>query len=127
MTRLAIARTFLTEYAKLDKKVQGAVDAAVAGLAKHAQPGQHLEKPKHTGDDRIRLMRVNTRWRGVVLAPAAGTAAHPATDTYCLVALLPRDKANAYAIGSLPLAQRQSAQRRQAPGQNPPASSRRSA
>jgi hypothetical protein len=44
-------------------------------------------------------MRVDTRWRGIVLAPAAGTAANTATDTYCLVTLLPRDKANAYAIG----------------------------
>ena len=97
MTRLAIGKAFLAEYAKLDKKVQGAVDAAVARLAKHAHPGLHLEKPKNTGDDRIRLMRVDTRWRGIVLTPATGTAANTATDTYCLVALLPREKANAYA------------------------------
>jgi hypothetical protein len=94
MTRLAIARAFLAEYAKLDQKVQGAVDAAVARLAKHAHPGQHLEKPKCSRDDRIRLMRVDTRWRGIVLTPAAGAA-----DTYCLITLLPRDKANAYAAG----------------------------
>ena len=41
-------------------------------------------------------MRVDTRWRGIVLTPAAG---QPASDTYCLVTLLPRDKANAYAAG----------------------------
>ncbi len=112
MARLAIARAFLAEYAKLDKKVQGAVDAAVAGLAKHAHPGQYLEKPKNIRDDRIRLMRVDTRWRGVVLAPAAGAAANTATDTYCLVTLLPRDKANAYATSHLPPVQRQPARRR---------------
>jgi len=95
VARLAIARAFLAEYAKLDTKVQGAVDAAVARLAKHAHPGQHLEKPPYTRDDRIRLMRVDTRWRGIVLVPAAGAAA----DTYCLITLLPRDKANAYAAG----------------------------
>jgi hypothetical protein len=39
-------------------------------------------------------MRVDTRWRGIVLTPAAG---QPASDTYCLVMLLPRDKASAYA------------------------------
>ena len=44
-------------------------------------------------------MRVDTRWRGIVLTPAAGP---PASDTYCLVMLLPRDKANAYATGRLP-------------------------
>ena len=97
MARLAIARSVLADYAKLDQKVQWAVDAAVARLAKHAQPGQHLEKPTNTRDDRIRLMRVDTRWRGIVLTPAAGTDAHTAADTYCLVMLLPRDKANAYA------------------------------
>jgi hypothetical protein len=106
VARLAIARAFLAEYAKLDKKVQGAVDAAVTRLAKHAHPGQQLEKPKHTRDDRIRLMRVDTRWRGIVLAPAAGSAAGTAADTYCLIALLPRDKANAYATSHLPSARR---------------------
>lgn len=92
MARLAIARPFLAEYAKLDEKVQGAVDAAVTRLAKHTHPGQHLEKPKNTRDDRIRFMRVDTRWRGIVLAVG---------DTYCLVTLLPRDMANAYATGHL--------------------------
>lgn len=81
-------------------KAQSAVGAAVTRLAKHAHPGQQLEKPKHTRDDRIRLMRVDTRWRGIVLTPAAGPAAN--TDTYCLITLLPRDKANAYAAGRLP-------------------------
>lgn len=97
MARLAIARAFLSEYSKLDRKVQGAVDAAVSRLAKHAHPGLHLEKPNNTRDDRIRLMRIDTRWRGIVLAPAAGAAAHTDADTYCLITLMPRDKANAYA------------------------------
>jgi len=33
-------------------------------------------------------MRVDTRWRGIVLTPAAG---QPASDTYCLVMLLEPD------------------------------------
>jgi hypothetical protein len=90
LARLAIAKGFLAEYAKLDKNVQAAVDTAIAAFARHPQPGLHLEKPQHTHDDRIRIMPVDTRWRGVVLAPAAG-------DTYCLVTVLPQDKANAYA------------------------------
>jgi hypothetical protein len=57
VARLAIARTFLAEYAKLDTKVQGAVDAAVTRLAKHAHPDQHLEKPTHTRDDRMSVLR----------------------------------------------------------------------
>jgi hypothetical protein len=122
MARLAIARAFLAEYAKLDTKVQGAVDAAVARLAKHAHPGQHLEKPKNTGDDRIRFMRVDTRWRGIVLTPAAGTAAHTATDTYCLVTLLPRDKANAYATSLRAAAMGSRSQARCSPGRIRPES-----
>ncbi len=35
VARLAIARALLAEYAKLDTKAQGAVDATVARLAKH--------------------------------------------------------------------------------------------
>ncbi|HET9966682.1 MAG TPA: UvrD-helicase domain-containing protein, partial [Streptosporangiaceae bacterium] len=103
MARLAIARGFLGEYAKLDSDVQKAVDAAISTFARHPQPGHHLEKPKHTRDARIRLLPVDERWRGIVLAPA-GTGAtkdksqdKSATDTYCLVTVLPQEQADAYA------------------------------
>ena len=86
MARLAIARGFLAEYAKLDKDVRGAVDVAIAEFAGHAQPGELLEKPQHSWDDRIRTIQVDGGWRGVVLAPETG-------DTYCLITVLPRDKA----------------------------------
>jgi superfamily I DNA/RNA helicase len=94
MARLAISQAFLAEYAKLDKDVQVAVDAAVARFARHAHPAQHLHKPENGRDDRIRLMPVNGRWRGVVLAP---TATGPTAGTYCLVTVLPQDQAAAYA------------------------------
>ena len=103
MARLAIAKAFLGEYAKLDKDVQYAVDAAITTFARHPHPGQHLEKPRHSRDDRIRLMPVDRGWRGVVLAPASGTAGaatDPTRDTYCLVTVLPQDKANAYDLVS---------------------------
>ncbi len=90
MARLAIGKGFLTEYGRLDKDVQGAVDAAIAKFAKHPHPGSHLEKPQRSWDDRIRTLEVDNRWRGIVLAPMTG-------DTYCLVTILPKDKAKAYA------------------------------
>src|ERR1700730_10060247 len=90
VARLAIGKGFLTEYGRLDKDVQGAVDAAIAKFAKHPHPGSHLEKPKRSWDDRIRTLEVDNRWRGIVLAPMTG-------DTYCLVTILPKDKAKAYA------------------------------
>ncbi|MGH3278678.1 MAG: UvrD-helicase domain-containing protein, partial [Trebonia sp.] len=90
MARLAIGKGFLTEYGRLDQDVRSAVDAAIANFAKHPHPGVHLEKPQSSRDDRIRTLKVNSHWHGVVLAPATG-------DTYCLVTILPQDKANAYA------------------------------
>ncbi|HEX5302944.1 MAG TPA: UvrD-helicase domain-containing protein, partial [Streptosporangiaceae bacterium] len=106
MARLAIARGFLGEYAKLDSDVQKAVDAAISTFARHPQPGRHLEKPKHTRDTRIRLLPVDDRWRGIVLAPAGTSGTKDtkdksqdkaATDTYCLVTVLPQEQADAYA------------------------------
>ncbi len=90
MARLAIAKGFLAEYAKLEKGVQSAVEAAIAKFAEHTHAGLHLEKLRHGPDDRIRTIRVDQFWRGVVLAPDSG-------DTYCLITVLPHDKAIAYA------------------------------
>jgi len=87
MARLAIAKDFLAEYAKLEKNVQSAVESAIAKFAEHTHAGLHLEKLHH---DRIRTIRVDSFWRGVVLAPDTG-------DTYCLITVLPHDKADAYA------------------------------
>jgi superfamily I DNA/RNA helicase len=92
VARLAISKGFLADYAKLGKDVQRAVDQAVATFARHPQPALHLRKPPHSQDDRIRIMPVDDRWRGVVLAPDAADK-----DTYCLVTVLPQDKADAYA------------------------------
>jgi hypothetical protein len=90
VARLAIGKSFLAEYGRLDKDVQRSVDAAIAKFAKHPHPGTHLEKPQRSWDDRIRTLEVDGHWRGIVLAPEAG-------DTYCLVTILPQDKAKAYA------------------------------
>ena len=90
MARLAIARGFLADYAKLQKDVQSAVDAACAKFVRHPHPGMLLERPRHSRDGRMGTIRVNGSWRGVVLAPSGG-------DTYCLVTVLPPDEADAYA------------------------------
>jgi superfamily I DNA/RNA helicase len=92
VARLAIAKDFLSEYAKLDKDDRIAVDTLVTEFARRPHAWRYLEKPKQGLDDRIRLFRVNSLWRGVVLAPDAG-------DTYCLITILPHDKAFAYAAG----------------------------
>jgi hypothetical protein len=90
VVRLAIARDFLAEYAKLDKSTQSAVNAAVAKFAEQARSGPHLEAPQHSRDGRIRTIPIDSALRGVVLAPDGG-------DTYCLITVLPRDEADAFA------------------------------
>lgn len=44
MARLAIAKGFLAEYAKLEKGAQRAVEAVIAQFAEHTQATPHLEK-----------------------------------------------------------------------------------
>src|SRR5215831_18577456 len=61
-------------------------------FAEHTYAGVHLEKLQHSKDDRIRTIRIDSFWRGVVLAPESG-------DTYCLITVLPHDKAISYATG----------------------------
>jgi superfamily I DNA/RNA helicase len=92
VARLAIAKDFLAEYAKLDKDARTAVEVLVTEFAQRPHAWRYLEKARQGLDDRIRLFRVNSLWRGVVLAPDAG-------DTYCLITILPHDQAFAYAAG----------------------------
>ena len=92
MARLAIAKGFLAAYAKLDTESRTAVETLVTEFAHRPHAWRYLEKPRQGLDDRIRLFRVNSLWRGVVLAPDAG-------DTYCLITILPHDQAFAYAAG----------------------------
>ena len=90
MPRLAIDKDFLDDYSKLEKSVQNAVKSAIDKFAEHTYAGLHLEKIQNSVDDRIRTIRIDAFWRGVVLAPDSG-------DTYCLIKVMPHDKAIDYA------------------------------
>jgi AAA domain/UvrD-like helicase C-terminal domain len=90
MARLAIDKDFLDDYSKLPKPVQNSVKTAIDKFAEHVHAGLHLEKINRCKDDRIRTIRIDQSWRGVVFAPEAG-------DTYCLLKVLPHDKAIAFA------------------------------
>ena len=90
MARLAITKDVLSAFAKLDKRVQGAVEGAIARFANGASREASLEKVPGRLDDRIRLLRVDDAWYGVVLVPDSG-------DTYCLLTILPMDEAVGYA------------------------------
>ena len=90
MARLAITKDVLSAFAKLDKRVQGAVQSAIADFANGRHGEAYLEKVPGSLDDRIRLLRVDGAWYGAVLVPDSG-------DTYCLLTILPPDEAVGYA------------------------------
>jgi superfamily I DNA/RNA helicase len=90
VARLAIDKDFLDDYSKLPKSVQTSVKMAIDKFAEHVHAGLHLEKLARCKDDRIRTIRVDQFWRGVVLAPDTG-------DTYSLIRVMPHDKAIDYA------------------------------
>lgn len=89
MPQLAIAKEFLDEYGRLEKSVQRAVQDAIGRFRSHTHAGLHLEKVNNARDPRIRTIRIDRFWRGVVLAPATG-------DVFCLLRVLPHDEAYAY-------------------------------
>jgi hypothetical protein len=62
--RLAVARTFLGEYAKLEESTQDSVESAIGKFEQHTHAGLHLEKIKNIRDPRMRTIRIDLNWRG---------------------------------------------------------------
>jgi hypothetical protein len=90
MATLGMHRDFLLEFAGLEKSVQKRVYEVFEKFAAATHAGLHLEKLTHQRDPRIRTIRINDFWRGVVLKAESG-------DSYLLLRVLPHDKANAWA------------------------------
>ncbi|HEX6498462.1 MAG TPA: UvrD-helicase domain-containing protein [Micromonosporaceae bacterium] len=89
MAELAIDRGFLPAYARLQRPVQRAVDAAIGKFAEHTHAGLHLEKLAGARDPNIRTIRIDQFYRGVVLALGE--------QRYALLNVLPHDDAIAFA------------------------------
>src|SRR5258708_25868388 len=90
MAQLYLAKDFLPHYSRLERHIQNEVLAAIGKFSEHTHAGLHLEKLTDSKDERIRTIRIDSFWRGVVLAPDVG-------DVYCLLSVLPHDKAIEYA------------------------------
>jgi hypothetical protein len=90
MPRLAIEREFLRDFARLDRKLQDRVSDVFSKFDEATHTGIHLEKVGNARDDRLRSIRIDKFWRGVVLAPESG-------DTYTLLKVLPHDDAYVWA------------------------------
>lgn len=81
MAKLALSRDFLPEYARLEKSIQKKVDDAIGKFGHHTHAGLNLEKLGGTKDPRVRTIRIDQGYRGIVMAPDTG-------DTYVLVHVL---------------------------------------
>ncbi|MFG1956936.1 UvrD-helicase domain-containing protein [Nonomuraea sp. NPDC049028] len=90
MAQLFIDRGFFFEFGKLEKPVQEKVYEVFGKFAQATHAGLHLEKVNNARDDRMRTIRIDQFWRGVVLAPESG-------DTYLLLKVLPHDDAYQWA------------------------------
>ncbi|MDQ2880217.1 MAG: hypothetical protein M3Y48_02890 [Actinomycetota bacterium] len=72
MARLGIDRDFLWEFGKLERAIQEKVHASFAKFEQATHAGVHLEKINNVRDARLRSIRIDQSWRGIVLAPDGG-------------------------------------------------------
>jgi len=89
MPTLVFAKQFLDDFAKLQPPVRQKVRELPDKFEHAAQSGVHLEKLNASKDDRVRTVRVDDFWRGVVVR--LGEA------RYALLRVLAHDDANAWA------------------------------
>ncbi|MDT0532316.1 AAA family ATPase [Micromonospora sp. DSM 115977] len=101
MPQLAFANSFWESYDVLEKPVKAGVRKAMTKFQQltiaelHADKGLHLESVNNARDQRMRTIRINDFWRGVVLAPDDGS------DTFLLLNVVPHDAAYTWAAKRL--------------------------
>jgi superfamily I DNA/RNA helicase len=99
--QLAFASTFWESYDALEKPVKAGVRKAMAKFQQlsvadlRADKGLHLEAVEKARDPRMRTIRINDFWRGVVLAPDDGS------DVFLLLNVVPHDAAYGWAAKRL--------------------------
>lgn len=87
MSTLVLAKSFLPDYARLDRSVQQKVDELFGKFREATHSGLHLEKYEGARDPRARTIRVDRHYRGIVMAPDSG-------DVYVLTRVLTHDDAD---------------------------------
>ncbi|CBG68774.1 MULTISPECIES: UvrD-helicase domain-containing protein [Streptomyces] len=101
MPQLAFANSFWESYDVLEKPVRAGVRKAMQKFQQltvpelHADKGLHLESVENARDPRMRTIRINDFWRGVVLAPNDGS------DVFLLVNVVRHDDAYTWAAKRL--------------------------
>ena len=87
MATLVLAKTFLPDYAELQKPTRSKVDELFGKFREATHSGLHLEKYAKSKDPRARTIRVDKQYRGIVVAPERG-------DVYILTRVLPHHAAD---------------------------------
>ncbi|MET9124524.1 UvrD-helicase domain-containing protein [Streptomyces sp. NPDC004528] len=101
MPQLAFASSFWESFDVLEKPVKAGVRKAMQKFQQltvpelHADKGLHLESVEKARDPRMRTIRINDFWRGVVLAPDDGS------DVFLLVNVVRHDDAYTWAAKRL--------------------------
>ncbi|MEU1176887.1 UvrD-helicase domain-containing protein [Streptomyces sp. NPDC005820] len=101
MPQLAFANSFWESFDVLEKPVKAGVRKAMQKFQQltvpelHADKGLHLESVENARDPRMRTIRINDFWRGVVLAPDDGS------DVFLLVNVVRHDDAYTWAAKRL--------------------------
>ncbi|MQL61096.1 AAA family ATPase [Streptomyces vinaceus] len=101
MPQLAFANSFWESYDLLEKPVRAGVRKAMQKFQQLSVPelqadkGLHLESVEKARDPRMRTIRINDFWRGVVLAPDDGS------DVFLLVNVVRHDDAYTWAAKRL--------------------------
>ncbi|MEU6885367.1 UvrD-helicase domain-containing protein [Streptomyces viridosporus] len=101
MPQLAFANSFWESYDLLEKPVRAGVRKAMQKFQQltvpelQADKGLHLESVEKARDPRMRTIRINDFWRGVVLAPDDGS------DIFLLVNVVRHDDAYTWAAKRL--------------------------
>ena len=85
MKKMVFEKKFVASFYKLEKNIQQRVLELPAKFAEHTHAGIHLEKLTVAADPRIRTVRVDQSWRGVV--------ADMGNEQYALLHVLPHDEA----------------------------------
>ncbi|GAB2812257.1 ATP-dependent helicase [Actinocorallia aurea] len=90
MATLGIHKDFLRDLVKLERPVQRKVVETLDKFERATHTGAHLEKLTDVIDDRLKSIRVDQAYRGIVLTPNAG-------DHFLLLKVLHHDEAYAWA------------------------------
>ncbi|HET8931110.1 MAG TPA: UvrD-helicase domain-containing protein [Acidimicrobiales bacterium] len=87
MPTLSLSNDALADYGNLPTQIQHKVRELLTKFTAHTHAGIHLEKIRGAKDARVRTVRVDQKYRGVVMAPDAG-------DTFVLHRILDHDAAD---------------------------------